>query len=179
MTRRTLSRSRTTSCPSTVAVPPVGVSSVASIRTVVVLPAPLGPRKATTSPSSTCRSTPLTAGTGPDRARKERVRPLAVITIHSDLGSSTAAVARAARLGAGRPAPARRGRCGRGCLPPWGYGQVESSVAVPESAHWHQVAVTFFANDAGECPFPLAGNDRLRPRVDDRRQLAVAAAIVR
>ena len=37
--------SLTTSWPATVARPPVGSSSVVSIRTVVVLPAPLGPRK--------------------------------------------------------------------------------------------------------------------------------------
>ena len=36
----------TTSWPATRALPPVGRSSVVSIRTVVVLPAPLGPRNA-------------------------------------------------------------------------------------------------------------------------------------
>ena len=43
---RTSPASATTSCPATRALPPVGRSSVVSIRTVVVLPAPLGPRKA-------------------------------------------------------------------------------------------------------------------------------------
>ncbi len=45
MLRRTWTDSLTTSKPFTVAVPAVGVSSVVSIRRVVVLPAPLGPRK--------------------------------------------------------------------------------------------------------------------------------------
>ena len=43
--------------------------SVVSIRTVVDLPAPLGPRKPKTSPSLTCRSTPRTASTAPPRPR--------------------------------------------------------------------------------------------------------------
>ena len=45
--------SRARSAPATVAVPDVGASSVASIRSVVVLPAPLGPRKPKIAPSST------------------------------------------------------------------------------------------------------------------------------
>jgi hypothetical protein len=43
--RRTASGSVTTSCPHNVAVPFVGGNSVVSIRIVVVLPAPLRPRK--------------------------------------------------------------------------------------------------------------------------------------
>ena len=43
--------------------PPSGVSRVASIRSVVVLPAPFGPRKPKISPSATARSTPRTAST--------------------------------------------------------------------------------------------------------------------
>ena len=38
------------SMPATVADPEVGASSVPSVRTVVVFPAPLGPRKPNTSP---------------------------------------------------------------------------------------------------------------------------------
>ena len=34
-----------TSCPSTVAEPPVGFSSVESMRTIVVFPAPFGPKR--------------------------------------------------------------------------------------------------------------------------------------
>ena len=51
--------------PTTVAAPAVGCSSVVSIRSVVVLPAPFGPRKPTISPGSTTTSTPRTASTGP------------------------------------------------------------------------------------------------------------------
>src|SRR5687768_224557 len=51
----------TRSWPSTVAVPDVGSSSVASMRMVVVLPAPFGPRIPNTSPVSTRRSMPSTA----------------------------------------------------------------------------------------------------------------------
>ena len=45
MLRRTPSGSPTRSCPATDARPPVGVNRVASMRTVVLLPAPFGPRK--------------------------------------------------------------------------------------------------------------------------------------
>src|SRR3954451_4556882 len=63
MLRRTWTASVATSYPATRAVPAVGLSSVTSIRNVVVLPAPLGPRNPTTSPSATSRSMPLTAWT--------------------------------------------------------------------------------------------------------------------
>src|ERR1700722_2374982 len=46
--------------------PDVGVVSVASILTIVVLPAPLGPRRETTAPVSTERSKPLTAVKSPN-----------------------------------------------------------------------------------------------------------------
>src|SRR6188472_2541527 len=46
-----------------VASPDVGVRSVASIRRVVVLPAPFGPRKPKISPAPMLRSTPRTAST--------------------------------------------------------------------------------------------------------------------
>ncbi len=49
--------------PATHALPEVGGSSVVSIRRVVDLPAPFGPRKATSSPAATSMSTPLTAST--------------------------------------------------------------------------------------------------------------------
>src|SRR5215212_3441783 len=55
---RTASASRLTSCPATRISPWSGSSRVARIRTIVVLPAPLGPRSANTVPSSTVRSTP-------------------------------------------------------------------------------------------------------------------------
>ncbi len=44
MLRRTAAASDTTSCPATSARPPVGRSRVASMRTVVLFPAPFGPR---------------------------------------------------------------------------------------------------------------------------------------
>ena len=74
---RTPSGSRSRSAPATTAVPEVGRSSVVSIRSVVVLPAPFGPRKPTISPSSTVRSTPRTACTVRLRLLNVRVRPLA------------------------------------------------------------------------------------------------------
>ena len=51
------------SAPATSAVPEVGGSKVVNIRRVVDLPAPFGPRKATSSPGSTSMSTPRTAST--------------------------------------------------------------------------------------------------------------------
>jgi hypothetical protein len=67
MRRRTASGSLATSAPATRAVPDVIDSSVVSIRTVVDLPAPFGPRNPNTSPASTRRSTPRTASTSPAR----------------------------------------------------------------------------------------------------------------
>src|SRR4051795_11025470 len=64
--RRTASASRTTSWPSTYAVPSSGSISVASIRIVVVLPAPFGPRNPYTVPVGTARSTPQTARVSPN-----------------------------------------------------------------------------------------------------------------
>ena len=80
MLRRTSRRSRTTSKPATCAVPDVGSISVVSIRSVVDLPAPLGPRKATSSPWPTSRSRPRTASTVVLWRVKCRVRPWVRIT---------------------------------------------------------------------------------------------------
>src|SRR5436190_4656140 len=60
---RTFAGSRRRSTPAIVASPPSGLISVASIRSVVVLPAPLGPRKPKISPRCTAKSTPRTAST--------------------------------------------------------------------------------------------------------------------
>ena len=51
------------SAPATWARPEVGGSKVVSIRRVVDLPAPFGPRNATNSPAATSMSTPRTAST--------------------------------------------------------------------------------------------------------------------
>ena len=51
------------SAPATSARPDVGGSSVVSIRKVVDLPAPFGPRNATSSPAAMSMSTPRTAST--------------------------------------------------------------------------------------------------------------------
>ena len=63
---RSAAASRTTSRPSTVAVPDVGSSSVVSTRTAVVLPAPLGPSRPRTVPAGASRSTPSSARTSPN-----------------------------------------------------------------------------------------------------------------
>ena len=57
-----------------------GRSRVVSMRSVVVLPAPLGPRKPTSSPGATSMSTPATATTAPRRVRNVRASPRASIT---------------------------------------------------------------------------------------------------
>src|ERR1700683_3116208 len=75
MLRRTSSRSRTTSWPATVAVPPDGLVSVQHMLIVVVLPAPFGARNPNTSPICTSKSTPRTACTSP----KDFSRPLTTI----------------------------------------------------------------------------------------------------
>ena len=65
MFRRTASRSRTTSCPATLACPAVGLASVHKILMVVDLPAPFGPRKPNVSPRATAKSMPRTASMSP------------------------------------------------------------------------------------------------------------------
>src|SRR5450759_293047 len=66
--------------PATVALPPLGGSSVASMRSVVVLPAPFGPRNPKISPECTVRSTPATASTDRLRDLKTRRSPRVSIT---------------------------------------------------------------------------------------------------
>src|SRR6266851_2149424 len=75
MRSRILPGSVARSQPATRAVPPLGGISVASIRSVVVLPAPFGPRKPKISPRRTLRSTPTTASTTRLRLWKTRRRP--------------------------------------------------------------------------------------------------------
>ena len=53
--------------PATVAEPDVGAMSVPSVRTVVVLPAPFGPRKPNTSPRPTSNETSSKATRSPNR----------------------------------------------------------------------------------------------------------------
>src|SRR5215471_9991908 len=65
MLRRTESRSAAVSWPATRAVPDVALASVQRILMVVVLPAPLGPRKPNVSPRVTSKSIPRTASTSP------------------------------------------------------------------------------------------------------------------
>src|SRR5215813_1684461 len=70
MWRRTSSRALTTSNPATSAPPEVGLVRVQSMLIVVVLPAPLGPRKPKTSPVPTSKLTPLTASKSPKDLRR-------------------------------------------------------------------------------------------------------------
>src|SRR3984957_5448320 len=74
MLRRTASLSPPASWPATKARPDVALASVHKILIVVVLPAPLGPRKPKVSPLVTAKSMPRTASTSPYRL----VSPLAV-----------------------------------------------------------------------------------------------------
>src|SRR5262245_28723471 len=57
--------------PATVARPAVGRNSVARTRTVVVFPAPLGPRKPKTSPAPTSNDTPSNAIRSPKRFERD------------------------------------------------------------------------------------------------------------
>src|SRR6185503_20058470 len=63
--RLAASGSRARSRPAIVTRPEVGFSSPAMMRMVVVLPAPLGPRKPWISPAATSRLTPSTAVKSP------------------------------------------------------------------------------------------------------------------
>ncbi len=64
--------SATTSSPATRACPPSGLSRVASTRTKVVLPAPLGPSRPSTVPAATSSETPSRARTAPNDLRRSR-----------------------------------------------------------------------------------------------------------
>src|ERR1700744_17080 len=70
MWRRSCSRALATSKPATSARPALGLVSVQSMLIVVVLPAPLGPRKPKTSPVSTSKFVPLTASKSPNDLRR-------------------------------------------------------------------------------------------------------------
>src|SRR5688500_9256263 len=65
MRARTASGSRAASWPSTFAVPCVGATSVEIMRSVVVLPAPFGPRRPVIAPSGAVKVTWRTACTSP------------------------------------------------------------------------------------------------------------------
>ena len=67
ISRRTAAGSLAMSCPPMVALPPLGVRSVQSMEIVVVLPAPLGPRKPKISASPTSKEMPSTAVISPKR----------------------------------------------------------------------------------------------------------------
>src|SRR5271168_3933062 len=84
MFSRTWRGCRATSKPATNAWPPLGVKSVVSIRTTVVLPAPLGPSNPKTSPRRTSKLTLSTAVKVPKRL----VRSL--VCIASESGSIVA-----------------------------------------------------------------------------------------
>src|SRR3954452_8066977 len=66
MRERSCAASRTTSRPATWAVPASGERSVERMRTVVVLPAPLGPSTPRTVPGAASSSTPSSARTSPN-----------------------------------------------------------------------------------------------------------------
>src|ERR1700722_14835922 len=72
---------RATSSPATQASPELGGNSVVSIRTSVVLPAPLGPSSPNTSPRATSKVTPLTAVKAPKRLQRS------LVVIAAEVGS--------------------------------------------------------------------------------------------
>src|SRR5690348_10170748 len=87
MLRRTVAGSVSRLAPATVATPSSGGSRVASIRRVVVLPAPFGPRKPKISPSATWRSIPTTASTVVRLVRKDLRSPLVSIIISGSIST--------------------------------------------------------------------------------------------
>src|SRR6266513_3932907 len=93
--------------PATRAVPPLGGRSVASMRSVVVLPAPLGPRNPKISPRITFRSTPTTASTVRLRVLKMRRRPRVSITASGLLSPIPGDFAGRGLLAAGNHFPER------------------------------------------------------------------------
>src|SRR5688572_20598228 len=130
MCRRTSSRSRATSKPCTRAVPEVGEASVQSMLIVVLLPAPLGPRKPKTSPGGTVKDTPRTASTSPKDLTRSTTSMAGgeegVTARHNNttvtefllLLTCYTHVRRTADGGASRPQEARRARGNRRRGPP-------------------------------------------------------------
>src|SRR5437763_8990455 len=81
-------RCATGSSPSTRTVPAVGRRKPSTVSTVVVLPAPLGPRRATTWPASAVNETPSTAVTGPYRTTRPETSTAGIdveATVHADM----------------------------------------------------------------------------------------------
>ena len=74
---RSRAASLTTSQPRTRAVPAVGASKVARIRTSVVFPAPFGPSSPSTFPAGAVRDTPSSAVVAPNVRRN----PLISMTV--------------------------------------------------------------------------------------------------
>src|SRR5688572_27576487 len=125
------------SCPMTDADPASGASSVASIRMVVVLPAPFGPSTPYTEPPRTARSTPSTARTSPNLF----TRPLASIA------RGTWIAMRLLRLDGGRKLIAR----------------ASSDTVVVEAHHRDYVAHVIRILDRAGRPRHLVRSDRVRP----------------
>src|ERR1017187_2464862 len=100
MRERTRSGALQTTKPATVALPPSIGSNVVSMRSVVVLPAPLGPRKPKISPRFTSILTPRTALIAdPRRPRKLLRRSRVEITL-SPLGTPSPVISTPALIGA-------------------------------------------------------------------------------
>src|SRR6266850_5896796 len=69
---------RETGSPPTVTVPPLGLYTRVMTLKRVVLPAPLGPMRATTSPASTVKETRSSATTPPKRTLSSRISSSAI-----------------------------------------------------------------------------------------------------
>src|SRR5262249_19982223 len=83
ITCRTRAGWRNASIPATCRLPASGRSRVATARMKVVLPAPLGPSRATTRPGSATRSSPARAGVRPKRLVRPRASRIGVTGVLS------------------------------------------------------------------------------------------------
>src|SRR6267142_865904 len=78
---------RETGSPPTVTVPPLGLYTRVMTVKRVVLPAPLGPMRATTSPASTVKETRSSATTPPKRTLSSRISSSAISAqVYCELG---------------------------------------------------------------------------------------------
>ncbi len=93
-TRSLVGRS-VTSRPSAITEPSSAASSPASRRRSVVLPEPLGPIRARTSPGTSARSTPPTATTPPNRRTSPRASSTGPAVVPGGVGSESTAASRA------------------------------------------------------------------------------------
>src|SRR2546423_12530877 len=136
---------RETGSPPTMTLPPLGLYTRVMTLNSVVLPAPFGPMRATTSPASTVKETRSSATTPPKRTLSSRISSSAISAqVYCELGRLANPLLLRAGLAARRPRPE-------------GLGEV-----APIQARRHREAARQRARGVG-VPAPEAGDPVREP----------------